>query len=340
MQIDGLWSGKLAGQEIVACFDDGRGAYYYRKHLKPIFLRETVDEDRLKEGYGEDVPQWTFEKVEAEDLHASWSDGERTYPIWLERRDWTAEQVDDWNMACTSPEYFAPMGFEAEFDQGTYLNRDFPYRRLKWQPPEHFAGHDVTGFYFEPAEPGDMAILEALAEQLDPAGEGSRFMSCLRQITASQSSEGIYDELTEPDFANTNFLSARRSRSSYCGGAHPAYDMTFVLFDRQSGAAIDARADWLSPKGFTKGDYGQLAITDSLRSVVLSKYPEDFDEECRYLLGEADSWEVGMVGTGLTFFPSLPYGAGPCMERRSVPWEELQLFLSPAGKLAAARTQG
>lgn len=154
--------------------------------------------------------------------------------------------------------------------------------------------------------------------------------------------DGFYEKVWVPDFANDELMAVITSTSTYCGGAHPNHWATFSNFDRQTGALLDP-AEWFNQWGAKVGEYGSLEMSAALREAVIASWTPTSDgegvESCAEYAADQLYWNYLLQAGGITFQPDLPHVATACEDLITLPWDELQPFLSPAGKALAARAQ-
>lgn len=329
---DGLWTGRVGKMTVTACFTRGEGSYYYDKYLVPISLRDGDAVGSWTEGYGNGLPRWTLRHEGSDSAVGTWTHGERTLPVKLERAAWT-DGDDEWGGACGSKEFLAPRAFEAEF---TYENQElggWRYRQVDWKPPGHLADNFYSSFDFEPTQPGDPLILRTLASDQPSSDPEGALFECLVGAIAAHGVDGFVSKGAEPVFANDHFVSTLTTTGNYCGGAHPNFWQEYRLFDRETGGQLAVSGSWFSADGFTQNDWGDFVITPQLREIVMRHYEHE-EEECRLAIGERDYWDVGLVEGGLGFIPSVPHVMNACGGDLHVPWSELEPFLSDEGQLA------
>lgn len=343
--LTGLWEGTVGKYPVMVCLRaegsySDRGSYYYRSQLIPIRL-ERNDEKAAewKEGFQDDRPKWTMLSVGENRLKARWTDGKKTLPVELTRKEFSAS--NDWaDGPCASPEYMAPRLFERQVATRPARLGDWEYRVVEWKPPRHFAENSFSTIEFDPVEPGDREIVERLRDVLPDGTIEGDFIQCMIGNLSWHGVDGDMGRWSEPAFVNRNFISLSTGNGNYCGGAHPNFWQDFTTYDRQSGELIDPGKRWFTTDGFANTDYDSWIIQPALRDVVLRYYSADQEEECRWVVGESSFWDVGLQSAGLVFLPSVAHAAKPCAEAMIVPWDELEPFLSEERQQARMRAKG
>ncbi len=357
----GVWEGRIGSYPVRACFDTsggggwGRGSYYYRSRLEPLSLVEDEDGGRWTEHTQGSATgaTWQFTEQSASRLRGTWRQGRRSLAFELTPVAWTE---GEWGGPCGSEAYIAPrLQGLFEIRQRPGQLGDFAYEFHTLVPPEQFR-EDVAieTFQYTPEQPGDPGILAALRGRLPSGTAADPFADCLAGAISVHGTDGSYFEFLEPVMADAAFLGVRESSETYCGGAHPNAYYTFLTFDRQSGAAVEL-FDWLSDEArehhassVASEDY--FTVRAPLREVIVAREPIDEPEgvegeqsayhaECGDVIADQGFWSLGLDRDGLLFVPNVPHVAGLCRATFLVPWDELEPFLSDAGRAGAARVR-
>ncbi|HEV8581098.1 MAG TPA: hypothetical protein VGX68_18685 [Thermoanaerobaculia bacterium] len=125
--------------------------------------------------------------------------------------------------------------------------------------------------------------------------------------------------------------------SGFCGGAYPYHGQVMTTYNLQSGQLEDV-SSWLAEA------YRKDISLDSDLGKILAKFyreqrlPEDAD--CFDSLEFSSPWEIWPTETGLTFFPSFSHAQAACEENISVPFQTIEPFLSPEGRIHLRSFQG
>ena len=78
-------------------------------------------------------------------------------------------------------------------------------------------------------------------------------------------------------------------------------------------------------------------LGDDLFSTVRTLWPGDADAECLEVIdGRPNGWDIGLGEGGMIFKPELPHVATACVESITVPWGDLEPFLSDEGRAVRA----
>lgn len=318
----------------------GSGSYYYLRHLEPIALHsETVPgpwrEREEGAAWGEATgPQWTIDRIDAENLSGTWQDAGKALPIRLERL--ALRNPDSWR-TCDDASYSAPRAKPPEFERAAANLGDFAYTTVTYRPPAHFAGAvSISGFTFTPNRPGDARIVTTLAERLPEGTVEDDFFQCLSAAVAVSGQDGDFQEELRPHFVSRDFLDVAVSMGDYCGGAYPNAGSWHRTFDRNTGKEI-ALANWFTQQAFAPTEWGSTAMTDAMRALAVKHWPEGGDPECADAALEQGYWRMGLSADGLLVSPSFPHVAAACEEWLTVPWSQLRPYLSDKGKAQLAR---
>ena len=328
---DGLWSGTLGRTAITACFADGRGSYYYNKYLIPIPLQGGKDGEPWTEGNMSGGPAWSLALTGVGRATGEWSDGERSYPIRLQQREWS-ENEDGWGGACSSPEFFAPRLFEPVFVTEPALLEAWSYRKVSWHQPGHFEDNVFVSFEFDAEKPGDAAILAELQAQRPTGRPEDIYVQCSMNSVSAYGNDGSVSIAAEPIFATDQWISIEETQAYFCAGAHPSYSWSYRVFDRFSGDEVTPQEAWLNADAFRPGEYGGFEPQDDLRDLLQRRYDPEQDDECREAIGWGRSWTIAIVAEGLRFIPSMPHAMFACTAPIELDWADLEPFLSGDGE--------
>ncbi|QIG54882.1 hypothetical protein G6N82_12610 [Altererythrobacter sp. BO-6] len=342
----GVFKGTIGRHQVVACLDRenygnaGRGTYYYMRHLKLIALkagdppgnwREQAD---ARDWDNQNAPIWSLTKVDAAGLSGTWSDQGKALPIRLERVE--LQDPEGWTL-CDDPAFLGPRVKPAEFDSVPGRVGSFDYMRLDYRTPEHFADSvAISGFTFEPREPGDKAILATFAERLPKGVVEDDYIQCVAGAAVVSGFDGDYQEELTPHFANSAFLDVQVTMGDYCGGAYPNFGIWHRVFDRATGEEVDLTT-WFTADAFTVTDWGSPQASENLRAIAVAQWPKDEDPECVETALYEPGWRLGLSAEGLLASPALPHVAAACEIWTTIPWDQVEPFLSDKGREERAR---
>lgn len=342
----GVFKGTIGRHQVVACLDRenygnaGRGTYYYLRHLKLIALSSTAAPGAWRERArgqawdDESGPKWSITKADAAGLSGTWSDKGKTLPIRLKRVE--LQDPEGWTL-CDDPAFLGPRVKPAKFDSVPGRVGSFDYMRLDYRTPEHFAGSvKISGFTFEPRQPGDKAIIATVAERLPKGVVEDDYIQCVAGTAAISGFDGDYQEELTPHFANSAFLDIRVTMGDYCGGAYPNFGIWHRVFDRATGEEVNLTT-WFTADAFTLTDWGSPQASENLREVAVAQWPKDEDPECVETALNGPGWRLGLSAAGLLASPARPHVAAACEIWTTIPWDQVKPFLSAKGRMEVAR---
>lgn len=352
----GLYEGTIGKLPIRVCFDESSinaGTYYYLKHLKPIALRkgEGEDPDVLTEftGYEERTGgQWLSLRQTGETLSGIWRDGRRRLSIRLKQVLFTGGEFAG---PCESKQFLLPRMAGASIKESAADFSGTPLTNLEFVPGPNFDAESVMISSFvlaDPAQPGDRAINAALRRVL-PIGvddSDSGFLECMGMMNMSWGWDGNFEHSAQPEVLTARWLGVVHFNGVYCGGAHPSFWQSRQIFDRQSGAEVDPAA-WLRKGALRFYEYEDpegyypkrpvAGLDDDLFRAVRRYWPREADDECTAVIEERwGGWDIGLGQGGLIFRPELPHVVTACVESVTVPWADLEPFLSDEGAAVRA----
>lgn len=342
-----IFKGTLGDAPITACFDpsgSSPGVYYRDAALEPVRLelRDAATPLVLTEASGiEDATgaQWVMASASGETMTGEWRKGTAVLPIRL-----TAVPADlpDYGSACEAPQFVEPL-----LAGGTTTRRDeslegMVYTRIAYDGPARAGLEDyhIVTFALRAEQAGDAAINARLAAAL-PDGSANHDMGlCATPSLANAGMPGYIDETRLPMLITPRWLAVRHGGSSYCGGAHPNNFSNLVVYDRESGAEVDASA-WFRPGALTFYDWEPEpgnprlieALSDALTEAVMARWPEGArDPECMEAARSGMGWDIGLTREGPVFEPEFPHVLFACTEEVTLPWEAARPFLSAKGR--------
>lgn len=356
----GVWQGTISRLPVRLCIDarDGaaRGSYYYLSELEPIALGEDDGEGGwIERAPGSDeTALWHFTEQTGSRLRGTWIGPRRTFPFDLRPVAWTESE---WGGPCASDAYLSPRVVAGLVRSDAAELHGWRYTTRAYTPAAHFAPEVAIDSFVVPLEqPGDAAINAALAAVLPQGTVADPFVQCLAGSIASLGYDGDYALFLQPVVVTPAFLVALESSSMFCGGAHPGHSYRYRTFDRVSGAELDL-FDWLGDAAVERhpdgaAGTGYATVRPALQALIVARAPladlaasadaEDasYPDECLELARAEDLWTLGLSRRGMLFVPSMPHVATPCVASFTVPWEQLERFLTDAGWAASATLAG
>jgi hypothetical protein len=335
---EGVWQGKVGNLPVRVCLtkQDGWsfGAYYYLKHLKIIHLDQIGESKDWTEGerYPENPakPRWTFDKIGAQSLSATWQSGAKRLPITLTR----AAAIGEDEVPCGSAAFNGPRATPARVESKPAKLDGRPYTKLTFMPGPQFSDVSIEGFVLDDKRPAVARVNAQLRARLPGIAGESDYLDCLASSLGAQGTEGDYSQSTTPSMITQNWLAATVEEGAYCGGAHPYSDSSSKSFDLRLGTEVNLQS-WFGPTGFTTDKDGGGPITPALRTALLKRATKP-EKECEGVLAEADFWGLGLTRQGMRFSPSLPRVVLACSEDVTIPYAELSGFLNAKGKAGVA----
>lgn len=344
-----IWQGTLGERAITACFPDDfayDGVYYIDAALEPIRLAqvEGADPPEVAEVGGEGATGATWRLQSGEGGIA----GERTtetetLPIRLTA---TPVQLPQYGSACETAAFLAPL-----LAGGTVTSRresldGTAYTVLAYTGAQRAGLEDyqIQTFVITPAAIEDEAINAMLSAALPDDSAGTFMGECYGMGLASGAPGSYIDETQVPVLISPRWVGVRQSGSSYCGGAHPNHFSTMAVYDRNIGAQADP-ARWFKPGALLFYEFapepGQLrpvaGLSSGLLKAIAARWPNNAENtECADMVGNGDSWSIGLTREGPVFVLQLPHVAFACTEEIVLPWRAARPFLSPEGRAVMA----
>lgn len=348
----GVYEGTIGSLPIRACFDNSSyvaGAYYYLKHLKPIALRtgEATSPDALAEfiGYYDRTGgEWRSMRQTGETVTGEWRDGRRVLPIRLKS---LTIKVGEHSSPCEAKQFLGPRLAAARVVSSADKFAGVPITRLTFDHGPYFDAESVGIASFviggQP-QPGDAAINASLRRVL-PVGvddSDSDFMSCMGDMHVQSGQDGSFEHDAQPEVLTTRWLGVLHTQGVYCGGAHPSFWQSRQVFDRQTGAEVDP-AGWFAKGALEFYEYEDpdgyypkrpvAGLSEDLFTVMRRYWPMGDDNECIDVIDDKRyGWDIGLGQGGLTLKPELPHVVTACIESVTVPWGDLEPFLSDEGR--------
>lgn len=345
----GLYEGTIGTLPIRACFDDSTqvaGTYYYLKHLKPIGLGKGEDGSpaALVETLGYEKPtggKWTALRRAGTIITGQWRDGKRRLPIRLKSVPYTAGEYAG---PCEATEFQGPRMAGSSVSESLSEMGGEQLTILTFTPGPAFDQEAVEIASFaitRPVQPGDSTINAALREVLPASSGDSDFLQCLGMMHLAWGTDGEFSHLAQAEVLSSRWLGVLHTNGVYCGGAHPSFWQNRQIFDRETGREIDPsgwfKADALGFYEVESEEPGRAkrpvaGLSDGLHALVRKHWPSE-DSECTSVLDDRlPGWDIGLGQGGMTFRPELPHALTACAESVTVPWSELEPYLSAAGR--------
>lgn len=340
----GVYEGTIGRYPVTVCLQswgDGSalGAYYYHSQLKPIRLDGTGDPARwieVTEGDNRDArtgPRWSLTGLGGDTVTGTWRAGKRALPITL--RGVMDDSAAD-GFPCASAAFLArravPVAFERTADSAAGL----VFTRVTYKPPAHFSDVSIKSFTFGPSQPGDAAIVRELEAGLPRGTVDDEFIQCMAGALGSLGIDGFWEQSSSPAYVSQAFLAVQTSLGTFCGGAHPNFGSYQRVFDRETGAEVKLEG-WLGAAAWGEVEYDMRPLAAALRELALRHWPDDSEPECRQAALDQSYWTFGLSAAGFSLTPDFPHVLTACEETATVPWTEIEPYLSDEGNAARAR---
>ena len=348
----GVWQGTIGTMPVTACFngDDDRGVYYYDRHKKLIRLAN--EDGFLFESIGSNDPSgdgWRLSNLQGDSVRGEWQGGDRSLPISLTRRQWSASNQHDG--PCQSAAFNDPRLSGGSIGEERASLNGHGYTILRYTPPAHFDPDYVNmiTFALDPTSDEDEQINYLLTHDLSRSSLMGEAASCIARNIAVHGEDGDYSRQSAPELLTDRWLGVLVHSSSDCGGAHPSYSISRRVFDRRYGKEVEL-ADWLNARALDRptlsedADVSVIAsVGEEFLSLLLAEVAEPTDasadqrrdyDDCINVLRATKYWDLGLAadGSGMALIPYVPHVATPCAQTVTMSWAKLQPFLSLEGR--------
>ena len=334
----GVWQGTVGSLPIRACLARRSellsvGAYFYASKLQAIRLEQQGNSRLWLEGEGSTGRAgWTFEQVGAQALAGTWSGNGRRLPFRLTRVAGLAAGTEP----CGSLLFNAPRLQPLRIVATRATIGGVAYTKLRGDPGRAFEEVGLETFALDGNDPATRRINAALRKPLAGAPARSGWFECMASELDAHGRDGDYATTITPTTITARWVAANDSTSLYCGGPHPSYNDSSLIFDRTTGASVEL-STWLNEAAVSRTRSGgevTALMRPAMRRVIIARW-RDAEAECREAASTEEYWDIGLARTGLSFTPSMPHVLTPCKEATVVPWAALTPFLSAAGKAGA-----
>ncbi|MCL4674246.1 MAG: hypothetical protein KJZ64_15210 [Sphingomonadaceae bacterium] len=344
MPWEGVYEGKVGRYPVTACFQSwghgsNTGVYYYHSQLRPIRLTGSDDpaiwiESREGERWDDQSgPRWSLTAMDGTNMRGMWRDGARRLPIAMTRAKGSVAEGD---LPCSSASFLARRSVPVTFDRAEAEIDGFAFTRLFYLPPRHFDDVAIEGFTYTPVHGGDGDIVRELEALLPRGTVDDDFLQCIGGALGSLGADGFWEQTVTPAYVDQAFMAVTVSLGSFCGGAHPNFGSNQKVFDRESGREVDL-ATWLGESALADVEFEWRPLAPALRELAIHHWPAGSEGECREAASEQPYWQFGISAQGFTLTPDFPHALTACEETATVPWAEIEPFLSDEGKRSRAR---
>ncbi|MEL7445122.1 MAG: hypothetical protein AAGK02_04830 [Pseudomonadota bacterium] len=342
-----VWTGTVGDLPITACFLDREtsdGAYYYHAHLKPLRLVQ-IDKGAPAvlteiEGFNTNTgASWTIASKGDARLSGTWRMGERELPITLSA---VPVNLPEFGSDCESAEFVEPLIVGGSVSEKQALFEGVNFTKLDYTPPAHLDidSYLVGSFALNAGRPGDEAINRTLAKAL-PDGTVTHHMGQCVGMSIGTGQLGYFNETLSPVLISDEWLGIDRTGSTYCGGAHPSHFLSLEAYNRSSGQQVDP-SRWFKPgtlifyefESDLEGETTRpiAGLTERLMNAVLAHWPDqEGGPGCAEFAREGTGWDLGLEREGVAFVRQFPHVIFSCTAVITVPWSQLEPFLSDEG---------
>lgn len=331
----GTWKGTLGKNQVMVCFNDLDGQYYYLRHKQGIFLQREEQGDEWHEnvrsaGQNTETGIWKPRQAGKGEIRGVWVNPatREELPLALHRVEGT-----DRNYGC-GPAFYQPI---VEAVQFKYSAGSGGMRAITAGTAEAFELPEST----RNAKKINAFILGwmkgvAIESYECEMGGGEPMEKTLSLVF--QSSDWLVMRDAMPD--------------TYCGGAHPDFSISYLTFDLNTGETINPWS-WLKDGDQSYGDDAgdedeeengngngeQGAKTParkqpSFRQLINKLNPR---EDCGAPMYLSTPYPTA---SGLVFPTGYSHAERACGDEVQVSYQDLRPFLSPAGKKAVRSITG
>ncbi len=349
LELIGVWQGTIGKRQIVACWDQTGGHYYpLRKPLRISLSPPAGENPHWIENLGiETSSTWQLDKPTGKRLTGTWRQSEAAplSPIRLSRVKLNqARESQTPDCLFDSPlqtAFNAPRVAAQKITTGqakVFMGRTY---RVIQAMQGNVASVELEGDG-EPIQRANKRLRQLLQDSI------AAYLAC---DTFDPPRQGDWTDSVRLRFWNDDWLSWSEHGEWYCGGAHPSFNNETRVLNLHTGKEADLWS-WFRVVKKSEGNPDQ--ICDSRENRCLPKSlarriaktkpevdkiapckPEDFD------FGMVDGgYDIGLAPKGIAFIPSLPEPARImriCYARYTIPFTDLQPYLTPIGKAAVAQ---
>jgi hypothetical protein len=324
----GVWSGTLGNNEVVACFDQRsenegpHGSYYYARYSRPISLTPQASKGEWAEGPD---ARWILSSIDDSHFKGVWrrSDGHKDLPVHLSRlSDTSASQ------GCGSDAYNLPLEREA-LQVAIGPIKYFGQKRYR---PISIAGVQLIELIDK--APGIAAINRQLRAEL-PGGDGDveALREQLRELVKTQG-RYVFDTVSaEPTEWNDRLVTIQLHRD-FAGEGAAGAENGFRTWNVVSGAEIDPWR-WFGGASERNADLPLPVIARTgVLPVKLKSYllkVAHVGSECRAVYDESSVAGIHVSEIGIEFLLGDAFHP-ECMQNVLVSPEAMQPFLNTEGK--------
>lgn len=348
-ELIGVWQGTIGKRQIVACWDQTGGHYYpLRKPLRISLSPPAGENPRWIENLGiETSSTWQLNKPTGKRLSGTWRQSEAAPPSPIRLSRVKLNQAGEGQ----TPDCLFDSPLQTAFNAPRVA-----VQKITTGQAEVFMGKTYRVIQ---AMEGNVASakLEGDGEPIQRANKRlrQRLLDSIADYFACEMSEppqqGHWIDELRLRFWNADWLSWSEHGDWYCGGAHPSFNNETRVLNLHSGKDADLWS-WFRVVKKNEGNpdlicdsWEDRCLPESLGKLIAKTRPEvdkiapcnpeDFVTEL-----VSGSYSIGLNPEGVAFIPSLPEPARLmriCYARYTIPFADLQPYLTPVGKAAVAQ---
>ncbi len=349
---NGLWTGTIGNQEVVACFFhfdlpqySNESGYFYVRHAQRIALEPRRESSNVWSEGDSQSPTgiWKFNDRHGDLLLGTWSDvaGKKSVPIRLKRfKTLSMGDPGSFSDSC-SPEY-------------GILNAAM-YARIQAAKVTVGKTQTANGKPYRTISALDGAV-ETL-EMLDQSGAVAELNERLRnELTVgireyhgcAAALDEQYGEGGEADYGATvklahwdeHRISFVRSIGGFCGGAHPFFESTYSTWDLTTGKEVNLLT-WLEQDKakrdiYDSGSFIPRQLDKIIAEAAVKERGEDETDDCLSVIRDNHSYQLSLGGQGLIFHSRFAHVVQACDFSIEIPYATLAPFMTKAGREAIA----
>jgi hypothetical protein len=348
----GVWSGTIGNAPVMVCLnhrDYGeQGAYYYKKYLEIITLKDLKPADGKlaglywMEGFDEakapESSQWQLTQVDGSNLTGTWTPGSgravKPLPIKLSL---VLRQADEFGV-CDSAAFNALRATPITLTRTPAKQDGVVYTKIIANLGKHFDA-SIETFELAGNSPAIKAVNADLRREIPADPAKGNYFECITGALNNNGSDGDYSVAIAPILISRNYMVSEDDRGDYCGGAHPNSSTDWKNWDLRSGKEINLW-DWFSAQAISQkkeDGYNVVTIEPALRKVLDKRWRlAERENDCDAIGRDYEYWSLYLMRTGIGFAPSVPHALIPCADSIDFTFAEITPLLSPAGKKAMA----
>ncbi len=346
---NGLWTGTIGNQEVVACFFhfdlpqySNESGYFYVRHAQRIALEPRRENANVwLEGDAQSpTGMWTFNNRHGDVLQGTWSDaaGNKSVPIRLKRfKTLSLGEAGSFSNGCNSE-------YDPVFNAA--MNARIQKARISFGPTQTMAGkhYRMIGALDGAVETLELLdkseVVTALNERLrnELTVGMQEYYGCGMGFGGESGVEQApdYNAAVRLAHLDAHWVTFVRSVGGFCGGAHPFFESIYSTWDLTTGKEVNLLT-WLEQEKTRQNKfYTGYSIPDQLNKIIVAaavrERGEDETDECLSVIRDNRSYQVSLGAQGLIFHSTFAHVVQACDFSIEVPYDTLAPFLTKTGK--------